>query len=101
MKAVVTLSEMLVINMGAQRRMAEIGLKFSQQSYCRKRVRDYAEKECVLIHTVAQMFHPAKLRHVRIAMALIAENRPSPRVHKDNFMRGGGVHLEYCALGLS
>ena len=59
------------------------------------------EKGSVPIHTVAQRFHDMKVAHVRRAMTMITENRPFPRVHKDNFIRGGGVHLEYCALGLS
>ena len=42
-----------------------------------------------------------KVHHVRRAMTIMTENRPFPRENKDNFMRGGGVHLEYCALGLS
>ena len=32
---------------------------------------------------------------------MITEKRPFPRVHKDSFMRGGGVHLECWAFGLS
>ena len=58
-------------------------------------------KGSVQIRTVEYRFHDKKVHHVRRAMTIMTENRPFPRENKDNFMRGGGVHLEYCALGLS